>query len=119
MGWNELSDPDMRTANFEFSCDVYREGVYMADQLSAIRMRCWSGNAVHKAELRSQILLYQTLYIRWNENDIQHFLKTVGFHQKYSEIKTQYCVSILKGAELNQAFAPPVNHSNFSRRYNL
>ncbi len=29
MGWNELSDPDMRTANFEFSCDVYREGVYM------------------------------------------------------------------------------------------
>ncbi len=28
MGWNALSDPDMRTANFEFSCDVYREGVY-------------------------------------------------------------------------------------------
>ncbi len=28
MGRNELSDPDMRTANFEFSCDVYREGVY-------------------------------------------------------------------------------------------
>ncbi len=28
MGWNELSDPDMRTANFELSCDVYREGVY-------------------------------------------------------------------------------------------
>ncbi len=28
MGWNELSDPDMRTANFEFSYDVYREGVY-------------------------------------------------------------------------------------------
>ncbi len=25
MGWNEHSDPDMRTANF---CDVYREGVY-------------------------------------------------------------------------------------------
>ncbi len=31
MGWNELSDPDMRTANFEFSCDVYREGVYKQD----------------------------------------------------------------------------------------
>ncbi len=29
MGWNELSDPDMRTANFEFPCDVYREGVYI------------------------------------------------------------------------------------------
>ncbi len=29
MGWNELSDPDMRIANFEFSCDVYREGVYL------------------------------------------------------------------------------------------
>ncbi len=27
MGWNERSDPDMRTANF---CDVYREGVYIA-----------------------------------------------------------------------------------------
>ncbi len=27
MGWNERSDPDMRTANFKFSCDVYREGV--------------------------------------------------------------------------------------------
>ncbi len=29
MGWNERSDPDMRTANF---CDVYREGVYRSDQ---------------------------------------------------------------------------------------
>ncbi len=29
MGRNERSDPDMRTANFKFSCDVYREGVYM------------------------------------------------------------------------------------------
>ncbi len=28
MGWNERYDPDMRTANFKFSCDVYREGVY-------------------------------------------------------------------------------------------
>ncbi len=25
---DHVSDPDMRTANFEFSCDVYREGVY-------------------------------------------------------------------------------------------
>ncbi len=32
MGWNELSDPDMRTANFEFSCDVYHEGVYYNEQ---------------------------------------------------------------------------------------
>ncbi len=46
------------------------------------------GNAVHKAELHLQILLYQTLYARWNENDIQHILKTVGVHQKYSDIKT-------------------------------
>ncbi len=44
------------------------------------------GNAVHKTDLRSQTLLYQTLYA--NEIDIQHFLKTVGFHQKYSDIKT-------------------------------
>ncbi len=33
MGWNERSDPDMRTANFKFSCDVYHEGVY-ADLIS-------------------------------------------------------------------------------------
>ncbi len=30
MGWNERSDPDMRTANF---CDVYREGVYINNDL--------------------------------------------------------------------------------------
>ncbi len=30
MGWNERSDPDMRTANF---CDVYREGVYTTTHL--------------------------------------------------------------------------------------
>ncbi len=30
MGWNERSDPDMRTANF---CDVYREGVYMGGDI--------------------------------------------------------------------------------------
>ncbi len=35
MGWNERSDPDMRTANFKFSCDVYREGVYAARSLNA------------------------------------------------------------------------------------
>ncbi len=44
-----------------------------------------STKAVHK---RSQTLLYQTLYARLNDNDIHHFLKTVGFLQKYSDIKT-------------------------------
>ncbi len=44
--------------------------------------------AVHKAALRSQTVLYQTLHARWNENDIQNFLKTVGFLQKYSDMKT-------------------------------
>ncbi len=34
------------------------------------------------------MLLYQTLHARWNENDIQNFLKTVGFLQKYNDIKT-------------------------------
>ncbi len=43
---------------------------------------------VHKTELHTQMLLYQTLYARLNENDIQHFLKTVCFHKKYSDIKT-------------------------------
>ncbi len=38
--------------------------------------------AVHKVELRSQTLLYKALHARWNENNIQNFLKTVGFHQK-------------------------------------
>ncbi len=56
---------------------------------------CWSGRdwaspvmAVNKAVLSSQILLYQTLHARWNENDIQIFPKIVGFLQKYSDIKT-------------------------------
>ncbi len=81
-----------------------------ANSLSTSGRRCWSGraggfpgNAVHKTELRSQTLLYQTLYARWNENDIQNFLKTVGFYQKYSDIKTT------KRAELNQGFSPPPN----------
>ncbi len=34
-----------------------------------------------------QTLLYQALHARWNENDIEHFLKTV-FLQKYSDVKT-------------------------------
>ncbi len=34
MGWNERSDPDMRTANF---CDVYREGVYIGRQTRVTR----------------------------------------------------------------------------------
>ncbi len=46
------------------------------------------GNAVHKLALSSQTLLYQTLHARWNENDIHNFMKTVGFLQKCSDIKT-------------------------------
>ncbi len=41
MGWNELSDPDMRTANFEFSCDVYREGVYRVSSHHNINFTIW------------------------------------------------------------------------------
>ncbi len=51
--------------------------------------------AVHKAALRSQMLLYQKLHARWNENDIQNFLKTVGFHQKYSDIKKRMKRAVL------------------------
>ncbi len=36
MGWNERSDPDMRTANFKFSCDVYREGVYTDGRVALV-----------------------------------------------------------------------------------
>ncbi len=61
--------------------------------------------SVHKSELHSQTPLFQTLHARWNENDI---------HQKYSDIKTP--AQVLKRAELNQAFSPPANQSNFSRR---
>ncbi len=49
-----------------------------------------------------------------NENDIQYFLKTFGFHQKYSDIKIT--VSILKHTVLSQELSPPANHSNFHRR---
>ncbi len=47
----------------------------------------------------------QTLYARLNKNCIQNFLKTVGFHKKYSDIKTPALG--FKRAELNQAFSPP------------
>ncbi len=59
-----------------------------AEGTAGARARGFPGNAIHKTELRSQTLLYQTLYARRNKNDIQNFLKTVGFHQKYSDIKT-------------------------------
>ncbi len=37
MGWNERSDPDMRTANF---CDVYREGVRISQKTrEGVRVR--------------------------------------------------------------------------------
>ncbi len=36
MGWNERSDPDMRTANF---CDVYREGVYSQPQMLKVKKK--------------------------------------------------------------------------------
>ncbi len=49
MGWNERSDPDMRTANF---CDVYREGVYRH-----INMSVWLGT------LDSHIISYLNLDI--------------------------------------------------------
>ncbi len=50
--------------------------------------------------------------------NIPNFLKTVGFLQKYSDIKTAARVLILKRAVLNQVFSPPANHSNF-RRWDL
>ncbi len=37
------------------------------------------------------------------ENDIQHFLKTLGFHQKYNDIKTPALGFDFESAELNQA----------------
>ncbi len=37
MGWNERSDPDMRTANF---CDVYREGVYTETNNCLLSVLC-------------------------------------------------------------------------------
>ncbi len=33
---------------------------------------CFPGNTVHKAALRSQTLLYQTLQERWDENETNH-----------------------------------------------
>ncbi len=46
MGWNERSDPDMRTANF---CDVYREGVYtMPLDQSAVNYTAQKGEALFR-----------------------------------------------------------------------
>ncbi len=50
MGWNEHSDPDTRTANFKFSCDVYREGVYRRYSKFAVRMS-GSESSFHPIEL--------------------------------------------------------------------
>ncbi len=60
---------------------------YLPRRCCSGRERGFPGNAVHKAELHSQTLLYQTLYARWNENDIQ-FSENSGFLQKYRDIKT-------------------------------
>ncbi len=75
--------------------DTICGGIYMHINSVNSGRCCWSGrdrgfpgNTVHKTELLSQTLLYQTLHARWNENDIQNFLKTVSFLQKYSDIKT-------------------------------
>ena len=38
--------------------------------------------------LSSQTLPYQALHAKWNENEIENFLNTVGFLLKYSDIKT-------------------------------
>ncbi len=56
--------------------------------------------AVHKAALNSQTLLYQEFQARWNENDIENVLKTVGFLQRYSDKKHRRHVLILKRAVL-------------------
>ncbi len=70
--------------------------------------RGFPGN-VHKAALLSQTL-YQTLHARLNENDIQNFLKTVGFLQKYSDIKTP-----APGFDF-ETCTFSTKHSNFCRR---
>ncbi len=46
MGWNERSDPDMRTANF---CDVYREGVYW-QSFKFLGLTVWAARCVLRAE---------------------------------------------------------------------
>ena len=47
----------------------------------------FSGNGC-EAVLSSQTLPYQALHAKWNENEIENFLNTVGFLLKYSDIKT-------------------------------
>ncbi len=48
---------------------------------------------------------------------VQNLLKTVGFLQKYSDIKTPAPgFDFFNCAEHNQAFSPPPNHSNFRRQ---
>ncbi len=51
-----------------------------------------AGGAVVAGEIEVSLVTLYTKqakrHARWNENDIQNFLKTVGFHQKYSDIKT-------------------------------
>ncbi len=48
MGWNERSDPDMRTANF---CDVYREGVYRDRVATTEVQNAWSSRDSRRLQI--------------------------------------------------------------------
>ncbi len=65
---------------------------------------------------RAKTLLFQTFHARWNENDIQHLLKTVGFLQKYSDIKAPAPGFNFETSSAQPSVLPTCNHSNFSRR---
>ncbi len=116
--WNETAS--MTYAPFEW--DLRRMQPSKWDTAYASGRRCCSGrergfpgNAVHKTELLSQMLLYQTLYARWNENDIQNFLKTVGY-QKYSDIKTPTPSLDSETCRAQPSVLLTPNQSNFLRR---
>ncbi len=88
MGWNELSDPNMRTANFEFSCDVYREGVYCADSGSKRMSTAQTPNDVIYSQWQQAILrCFGFTFLYWKEVETHHpYFFTVYGSRKVSVV---------------------------------
>ncbi len=79
---------------------------------------------VRKAELSSQTLLYQTLQVRWNENDIQHFLNSKFHHSinceiHYSIYKDSLHAFNVELATTRQNFFSNIINSNLNNTHTL
>ncbi len=112
LNWSLIYLYHSRTDKLFVAAYIYKLIICQREICLSGRERGFHGNAVHKAELRSQTLLYQTLHARWNDKDIQHVLKTVGFLQKYSDMKTPALGFDFETCRSQTSVFPPANQSN-------